>query len=246
MNARNWGLLLTGAVLILGTAGVLANFKSHQNLGKPGVKTHPMLNSSRLVVDVPERVLDYQSEWVEVDTVTSNGLPADTSFGHRNYRAPDGFSTSLQVVLMGSDRTSLHKPQFCLEGMAWRIDPAASAETTVRIDRPYSYDLPVVKLVAARESGDRASSPRLIYVYWFVADKVTSASISGFERMWLMAKDLLRTGVLQRWAYVTCAAVCAPGQEDATFERMKPFIADAVPQLHLSAGPPLATAPAGP
>jgi hypothetical protein len=43
--------------------------------------------------------------------------------------------------------------------------------------------------------------------------------------------------VLQRWAYVACFAVCDPGQEDATFERVRKWIAEAVPQFQLAAGP---------
>jgi len=54
-------------------------------------------------------------------------LPRDTSFGQRRYRSPDGAVTQVNVVLMGSDRTSMHKPQFCLEGAGWQIDSAASA-----------------------------------------------------------------------------------------------------------------------
>jgi hypothetical protein len=52
--------------------------------------------------------------------------------------------------------------------------------------------------------------------------------------MWQMAKHLLRTGELQRWAYVSVFAVCAPGQEDAAFERIKRFIAAAVPEFQLT------------
>ena len=52
----------------------------------------------------------------------------------------------------------------------------------------------------------------------------------NYQRMWWLARDLVRTGVLQRWAYVSYFAVCAPGQEEATFERMKNLIALAVPE----------------
>jgi hypothetical protein len=51
--------------------------------------------------------------------------------------------------------------------------------------------------------------------------------------MWLMTKRLVSTGILQRWAYISCLSICAPGQEDATFERMKTFIAAAVPEFQL-------------
>jgi hypothetical protein len=76
-----------------------------------------------------------------------------------------------------------------------------------------------------------------IYVYWYVANDALSASATGFQRMWWMASKLLRTGVLQRWAYVSCFARCSPGQEDAAFERMKQFIAAAVPDFQLYPGP---------
>jgi hypothetical protein len=49
---------------------------------------------------------------------------------------------------------------------------------------------------------------------------------------WL-ARDLLRTGVLQRWTYVSYFAYCVPGQEDATFEKMKSLIAHSVPEFQL-------------
>jgi hypothetical protein len=41
---------------------------------------------------------------------------------------------------------------------------------------------------------------------------------------------------------VFCAGTCAPGQEDATFNRIKEFIAAAAPQFQLAAGQPAALA----
>ncbi len=237
-NRSKWLLFIVALLLIGGTAGALSRQRAHQKLGPPGVKAHPLAGSENLQVDLPERVLDYQSQWIEVDDVTKQTLPRDTSYGERVYRAPDGFQMALNVVLMGTDRTSLHKPQFCLEGQGLHIDQAASQAGTVRVERPTPYDLPIVKLVAngAREVDGQQQPVRAIYVYWYVADDALSATVSGFERMWLMATHLLRTGVLQRWAYVSALAFCPPGQEDATFERMKTFIAASVPEFQLTPG----------
>jgi hypothetical protein len=239
MNRQKVALFLAALFLIGGTAGSLIGFEGRQTLGRPGVKTHPLTDSKHLVVDLPEQVLDYQSELQEMDEVTTNTLPHDTSYGRRLYRAPDGFTTLLTVILMGTDRTSLHKPQFCLTGAGFHIDPLASAETTVQVDQPCKYDLPVVKLVASKQAmiDGQSQTLRALYVYWFVADDQLSASVSGFGRMWSLATNLLRTGVLQRWAYVSCFTYCTPGQEDATFERMKRFIAGSVPQFQLTPGP---------
>ena len=74
-----------------------------------------------------------------------------------------------------------------------------------------------------------------IYVYWFVADGQLTASHGG--RMWSMARELLKTGVLQRWAYVACFMQCAPGDEEQTYRRMEKFLQASVPQFQLVPGP---------
>jgi len=239
MNKRNWVYLVLALALMGGTAGTLMRLKANQQLGRPGVATRPLPDSRNLEVVLPEFVLDYTSEPMAIDRIVTETLPPDTSYGQRRYVAADGWWLQANVVLMGADRTSIHKPQYCLEGAGWKIDHAASSETKVPIPRPLPYDLQVIKLVATRQVQNPAGevmTVRGLYVYWFVADGLLSGDKSGGERMWWMARDLLRTGVLQRWAYVSCFAVCAPGKEDATFERMKKFMASAVPLFQLTPG----------
>jgi Protein of unknown function (DUF3485) len=226
-------------VLMAGGVILLNHFRSHRELGLPGVKTASIAGSANLKVLLPEQVLDYNSEEVEIPAIVTNTLPKDTSFGQRIYKAGDRFETQVNVVLMGTDRTSLHKPQFCLEGQGWTIDQGASTSTTVAMKRPVAYNLPVVKLIASKEGlidGQRVVA-RGIYVYWYVADGTISASTSGFERMWRMTWTLLRTGVLQRWAYISYFATCPPGREDATFNRIKELIAASVPEFQLTPAP---------
>jgi hypothetical protein len=236
MNKQKWVISILALGLMGGAAGVLAQLQMHQKLGAPGVTTSPQAGTDRLRVDLPAHVPDYESEWVEPDEIVLGSLPQDTSFGQRHYKAADGFEVALNVVLMGTDRTSLHKPQFCLEGIGWHIDDNASSLATVHIERPFPYDLQVMKLISTKEivSGGQKLTARGVYVYWFVADNLLSAGASGFERMWWMARERLRTGVLQRWAYVSYFAPCAPGQEDATFERMKKLITSTVPGFQLT------------
>jgi hypothetical protein len=240
MNRQKWILLCVTLALIGSAGGVLARLHSHQNLGKPGVKTSAIPNSIRLRVDLPETVLDYTSQWREADQLTLDVLPADTSFGCRRYMAADQQSwIDLSVVLMGSDRTSLHKPQFCLEGMGLHIDENSATEDLIHIERPMAYDLRVIKLVSTGRfmQDGQPQTFRGVYVYWYVADEALSASVSGAGRMWSLATHFLRTGVLQRWAYVSCFAVCVPGQEEATYQQMKRFIAAAVPEFQLTPHP---------
>jgi hypothetical protein len=238
MNKQKWMMVILALGLMGGSAALLMRLKATQKLGEPAVKTRPIPASQRLKVELPERVLDYASEAVEVDKTTLGWLPSDTSFGQRVYRAPDGFETAVNVILMGRDRTSIHKTEFCLEGQGWVIDRSASSQATVRMDRPYSYDLPVTKFVATKQvtSQGQPVTARGIYVLWFVADN-DEYTARHWQRMWWMARDLLRTGVLRRWASISYFAHCAPGQEDATFERMKKFIVASAPEFQLVPGP---------
>jgi hypothetical protein len=95
-----------------------------------------------------------------------------------------------------------------------------------------------MKLTSAKQVQDKNGELRKLsglYVYWFVADNQLTPYHG--ERMWWMARDLIRTGVLQRWAYVSYFTVCWPGQEDAAFSRLKDLIAASVPEFQLAAGP---------
>ena len=224
------------ALLIIGgAAGLLSHVSTRLRLAPPGVKTHSLPGSVRLQADLPEQVLDYNSELLKTDDATFNTLPKDTSFGQRRYKGADGFVLDLRVVLMGRDRTSMHRPQMCLTGQGWHINDSASAQTSVRVEQPFAYDLPLVELATSKAFvvDGREQMWGGVYVYWYVADDALSASALGMQRMWWMANKLLRTGVLQRWAYVSCFAACPPGQEAATFERMKQFISAAAPQFQL-------------
>jgi hypothetical protein len=157
-------------------------------------------------------------------------LPPDTSYAERIYTAPDGFWVQTTIVLMGTDRTSIHKPDYCLPGKGWII--REKSVVNIPVAGPQSYQLPVAKWVLSqslqRPDGQKQQVSGL-YVFWLVADGEETPD--NYQRMWWLGRDLLRTGVLQRWAYVSFFSVCAPGQEDATFEQMKKLIAATVPEF---------------
>jgi hypothetical protein len=243
MKKQSWIVLSVVLALLAGTAPVLSHLKNNQRLGKPGVKVAAQKvydTEGRLVgtnvVDLPERVLEYESVAKPVSQIVLEALPQDTTFGQRLYKATDQFQIALNVVLMGADRTSIHKPQYCLPGGGWRVSQTKPA--FVSVSEPHAYELPVTQLIVEHELRTPGVAPvvqRGIYAYWFVADNELTAEHG--QRMWWLARDLIRTGVLQRWAYVACFAVCAPGEEERTFARMKAFIAAAVPRFELAVGP---------
>lgn len=245
MTKEKWIILSTALILIGGCAGFLATVKSKQRLGNPGLKLvrQPILVEGEKnpvgtnAVALPLKVLGFSSEPRPVTKIEVETLPKDTTFGRRRYVSKDGFWADASVVLMGRDRTSIHKPQICLDGQGWRIEK--SERLRIPIARPHRYDLPVMKLTAVGAGHDPSSGQTVkltaVYVYWFVSENHLTADHR--ERVWWMAKDLITTGVLQRWAYVAYLSVCIPGREDATFDRMKELIAASVPEFQLVSGP---------
>jgi hypothetical protein len=243
MNTRKGILLVLALVMIGAAAATLSRLKAGQKLGRPGIKFAPIAGSQRLAISLPEHVLHYDSTNIPTDPGVLEGLPHDTSFAQRFYfTTNDAYDQmEMMVVLMGTDRTSIHKPQFCLQGSGWDFDDHDSRPDTVRIQSPHPYDLPVTKMSMTRPektADGQATTVSGIYVYWFVADGQLTGS--HFNRMWSSATHLLRTGELQRWAYVGCLGVCLPGKEAATYERMKKFIAASVPGFQVTTGPEIA------
>lgn len=232
MNKHKWRVFAAAATLIVAGAGVLSWLKANQRLGTPGLKATPIPGSVKMRVSLPERVLDYVSTKVPEDETVTNMLPKDTSFAQRLYKAPDGFEVSANVVLMGMDRTSIHKPEYCLPGQGWTID----RKSVVRIpigDNP-AYQLAVAKWFlhkSVRLRGGGQQEVGGLYVFWFVAHNEETPS--HWQRVWWLARDLLRTGTLQRWAYISYFTVCAPGQQEAAFERVRKLIAASVPEFQL-------------
>lgn len=246
MNRTKWILAIVTVLLIGSTAALLARYKSMQRLGNPGVKTQPIPNSKNVDVVLPETVLDYTSEVIPQSAIVTNVLPKDTCYGQRRYTRPDKSSAQVNVVLMGEDRTSLHKPQFCLTGAGWTIN--STEVTDIRIEKPSPYDLKVIKLTVSGEFTHEGRQVKAggVYVYWYVADGLLNASPSGADRMWSIARGLITEGVLQRWAYVTFFEVCEPGREEETYERLKQLIAASVPEFQLTHGGNLKSAAAKP
>jgi len=212
-------------------------------LGKPGLRVvdvplpgedgKPATTNS---VFLPERILDFQSSVQAVTKMELDWLPRDTTFGRRIYSAPDGFQSQVTCVLMGTDRTSIHKPEFCLPSQGFRI--LRSLRTEIAIEQPHRYSLPIMRLDAVREgrleSGQMARIGA-VYVYWFVSEN--RLSNDHLQRMSWLALDLIRTGELQRWAYTGCLAVCPPGAEDAAYLRLEKLIQAIVPEIQLTTGP---------
>jgi hypothetical protein len=234
VNRSKLTLAVIAVAMILGTAVLLAVVP--QKLGRPGVKAVEIPNSQRMEIYLPESILGFASTNQEEDAGSIAMLPPDTSFAERIYFKKGELPFVASIVMMGSDRTSIHKAEYCLQGQGLKIDQAT--RDTVHIGGPRPYDLPIIKILASETHvvGGKAVTRECVYVYWYVADGALSNDRSGMGRMWAMSKKLLLTGVLQRWAYVRFYTLCDPGQEEATYESIKRYISEAVPQFQITSG----------
>ena len=228
MKKQKWLLLVVALMLMAGTAGALTWLRVNQKLGAPAMKGTPVPGSIRINISLPEHVLNYTSTNLPEPQVVTGYLPTDTSYTGRAYIAPDGFHVQSTAILMGADRTSIHRPEYCFPGQGWSIDKKQIV--TIPISDQPSYSLQAarwnVSIIAQQSDGQKVKVGG-VYVYWYVAsDEETPDHDKMLE--WLTL-DLFRTGKLQRWAYISYFAVCAPGQEDATFGRMKQLISAQVP-----------------
>jgi len=230
MKHQKWLVFVVALGLMAGTAGALTWLRANQKLGKPGIKAMAIPGNVMMKIELPERVLDFTSTNMPEPEVVVGYLPKDTSYAGRLYTATNGLQINSTIILMGADRTSIHKPDYCLPGQGWSINE--KTVVNIPVAGPQNYQLPVAKWIIGNvyqtPDGQKHEVSGL-YVFWFVADGEQTAD--NYQRMWWLGRDLLRTGVLQRWAYVSFFSVCAPGQEDATFEQMKKLIAVTVPEF---------------
>jgi hypothetical protein len=250
MNKSKWLVLAVALAMMAGTGDYLTKFRQRMHLGPPGVRVGPVelydeqghLAATNGVL-LPERVLEARGADLPVTRVELDSLPRDTTFGRKKYRGEDNFQVTASVVLMGSDRTSIHQPQFCLVGQNWTIEKTEAV--FLPMDRPYPYKLPALKVTVSRRFSDAARRPMIVrglYVYWFVtADKITPGQGARF---WSIARTMVWKGELERWDYISYFATCLPGQEESTFGKMERFIRASVPDFQTVAGQP--SGPQGP
>jgi hypothetical protein len=133
---------------------------------------------------------------------------------------------------MGTDRSSIHRPQACLPGQGLRI------VQTENITVPVAAGvIPALKLsLRLTQQLPTGESRELhgFYIYWFVSDREVTADNNGLHRARADTLRLLRTGELTRWAYVSLFVTCEPGADEATFARVQKLMAAAVPEFQLA------------
>jgi hypothetical protein len=238
MNSTRQKIILFTVTLALmaATVGALTWLKSIQRLGAPGVKATPVPGSTLMHLELPANVLDFTSTNLPEPEVVLGYLPKDTSYASRRYADTNGAWAMANVILMGADRTSIHRPDYCLPGQGWQIRD--KTEVKLHIAGAQPYELPVMKWIVSNTytapDGSKQNVSGL-YVFWFVTENQTTDNFPAMLKSMLFHQ--LAHGVLQRWAYISYFTVCQPGQEEAAFARMKQLIAASVPEFQRPPAP---------
>jgi len=225
-----WKAALGIVILSVAAAALL----DHVARMPPGARSGIRLAADgRSPVELPTFLgVDWIGRGSEVTDIERQVLPPDTGFSRKTYvsLADPSKQVFLSIVLSGRDRTSIHRPEYCLVGQGWTIRGSFAH----RFAYPGARGgFPATVLRIEREvmtpSGKRSVSQ--LFAYYFVGADVVVAT--HWDRLARDAVDRVLHGTSDRWAYVV-AETPDPDGEDAALRRMQAVLGAAMPgfQLH--------------
>ncbi|MGA1531358.1 MAG: exosortase-associated EpsI family protein [Kiritimatiellia bacterium] len=154
-------------------------------------------------------------------------LPDDTRILKKVYEHPFKSSVLASIVLSGSSRTSIHRPQICLVGEGREIVSTRIVEVPIPGRDPMQVTM-LEMLTRQQDGSGQWIKYASYYAYWFVSpDRETP---HHGERMFWMAFDRVFRGVSHRWAYIAVSGQRQEGSEQHV-EAAREFIAALQPEL---------------
>lgn len=168
-----------------------------------------------------------------LDTMTKaerDLLPKDTLVLKKRYTSPQGETLYASIVMSGSERSSIHRPQLCLVGQGNEI--VKSTVVPVPMDGRRELDVMVLDMLRRWRSSDgRQGEYPSYYAYWFVGKGRETPS--HVQRMIWMATDRIFYNTAHRWAYIS---VSGPRDEDGRYvQDMQKFVSLMYPPMVLKA-----------
>ena len=159
-----------------------------------------------------------------------DALPHDTQFVKSIYTNEVKEQVFVSIVLSGSERNSIHRPQRCLPGQGNTI----TATKYIKVPLEGRKPLDVCILEIQRRYQDKEGKTQTYYgyyAYWFVGQNRETAS--HYERMFWLAWDRVVHSIAHKWAYI---AVSGDREADGEKyqEEIAAFVQKIYPQLTLS------------
>ncbi|MBN2684623.1 MAG: exosortase-associated EpsI family protein, partial [Pontiellaceae bacterium] len=155
----------------------------------------------------PNRCPDCGYELFSMTRSEYEALPKDTEFIKSAYTNNVGRRVYVSIVLSGTERDSIHRPQRCLVAQGNALDKEYTMDIPLKGRDP--LQVRVIKASKAMEGPDGTTIGRNIYyAYWFVGqDRETPSHVN---RMFWLAWDRVVHSKASRWAYISVSGECEP------------------------------------
>ncbi len=150
-------------------------------------------------LEIPDICPDCGERLYNMSRAEYEQLPKDTEFIKSSYtNASTGARVHASVVLSGTARDSIHRPQRCLKGQGNLLDGEYTLEVPLEGREPLK-----VRVIKSHRTYQTADGPLYYYsyyAYWFVGqDRETPYHLG---RMFWLAWDRVVRSTANRWAYI--------------------------------------------
>ena len=161
-------------------------------------------------LEIPDICPDCGSGLFNMSRAEKEQLPEDTEFVKSAYTNAAGTRLFTSIVLSGTARDSIHRPQRCLKGQGNTLDGEYTLKVELEGRDPLS-----VRIIKTSRTFRTAEGPKpyySFYAYWFVGqDRETPYHLG---RMFWLAWDRVVRSTANRWAYIAVSGERDPENSD--------------------------------
>ena len=149
-------------------------------------------------LEIPDICPECGSPLHNMSRAEYEALPKDTEFVKSAYTNDAGTRLFTSIVLSGTARDSIHRPQRCLKGQGNSLDGEYTLEVPMEGRDPLS--IRVIQASKIFRTAEGEVPYHSFYAYWFVGqDRETP---SHYSRMFWLAWDRVVRSKANRWAYI--------------------------------------------
>ena len=149
-------------------------------------------------LEIPDICPDCGEPLYKMSRSEYDALPKDTEFVKSAYTNDAGGRISASIVLSGTARDSIHRPQRCLKGQGNALDGEYTLEVPLEGRAP--LQIRVIQATRQFRTAEGVVPYYSYYAYWFVGqDRETPYHLG---RMFWLAWDRVVRSTANRWAYI--------------------------------------------
>ncbi len=149
-------------------------------------------------LEIPDICPNCGSKLFNCSRAEKEQLPEDTEFVRAAYTNDAGDRLYTSIVLSGTARDSIHRPQRCLKGQGNTLDDEYTLEVPLEGRDPLG-----VRIIKTSRTFHTPTGPKPYYgyyAYWFVGQERETPYHIG--RMFWLAWDRVVRSTANRWAYI--------------------------------------------